>query len=79
MMEASFQALLPSIEMHRGQFVERKLRHVNVERLALIDERRSVCGHVDNRLLGYLPDTPVEMLQIVRYFGHVLGAAIILH
>ena len=45
---------------------------MDVERLALVNERSTVCGHVDECLLRYFPDSFVQSLQIIRYLLNVL-------
>ena len=57
----------PGVEVHARQLAVAWLRDVNVEGLALVDVRPAVSGHLQDSLLGDLPHTFVESLQIVGY------------
>ena len=57
---------LPGVEVHASQFAVVRLGDVYIQRLALIDVRAAVGGHLENGLLGDLPHGLVEGLQVVR-------------
>ena len=56
---------LPGVEVHAGQFAVVRLGDVYIQRLALVDVRAAVGGHLEYGLLGYLPHGLVESLQVV--------------
>ena len=63
----------PAMEMHAGQFGKVRLGNVDVERLALADERPAVRRHVDDGLLRDLPHGAVKFLDIIRNAFHPLN------
>lgn len=52
--------------MHRSQFAVIGFGNVNVERLALIDERAAIGCHFDDDSLRNFPHRLVQGFQIVR-------------
>ena len=52
--------------MHACEFSKVGFCDVYIERLALVDKGPTVCRHVDQRALRYLPDSLVYDLQVVR-------------
>jgi len=58
------EPLLPAIKVHRRQFPEIRIIHMNIERLRLIDESPPLRRHIDQRLLRDLPHRFVNRLQI---------------
>jgi len=46
----------PTVEMHAAQFGIVWFCNVNVEGLTLVNERSTISSHLDNSLLGDLPD-----------------------
>jgi len=57
---------LPGVEVKAGELPEVNVRHVDVERLALVDEGAPVGGHVHQHTLLDLPHRLVQRLQVVR-------------
>ena len=57
---------LPGVEVHASQFAVVRLGDVYIQRLALVDVRAAVGGHLENGLLGDLPHGLVEGFQVVR-------------
>ena len=60
------KAHLPGVEVQAGELAEVDVRHVDVERLALVDEGAPVGGHVHQHPLLDLPHRLVQRLQVVR-------------
>ena len=56
---------LPAIEVHAAQFAVVWLGNVNVEGLTLVDVGATICCHLQDSLLGDLPDGFVQLLQVV--------------
>lgn len=71
------QALLPSVEVHACELPKSRSLQVDVQALALADERATVGGHVQDFLLADLPDGLVDCLDIVRDGGNVLDGSIV--
>ena len=63
---AGLEALLPRVEVQRGQLAEVGVGHEHVERLALVDVGAAVGGHVDEVALLDLPDGLVQSLELLR-------------
>jgi len=63
---ARLEPLLPAVEVHRAKLGEGGLRHEDVERLRLVDERAAVGGHVDERALRHLPCRLEHSAQVRR-------------
>ena len=62
----------PAVEVHRSQFSIVGLGDVNIQRLALIDERAAIGRHLNDDPLRNLPHGLVQRLQIGRYSVNVL-------
>mmetsp|Transcript_43526 Transcript_43526/g.93229 ORF Transcript_43526/g.93229 Transcript_43526/m.93229 type:complete len:535 (+) Transcript_43526:75-1679(+) len=73
---ACLQSFGPAVEVHGGQLGMSHVRHVDVQRLRLIDVDATVSSHVDDHALLDLPDRLVELLQVLRHL-HVLNAAVV--
>ena len=67
-----FSHLLPGVEVHACQFAKVGLGDVYVEGLALVDECPTVGRHVDQGTLRELPNSLVQLLQIIRDLLNVL-------
>mmetsp|Transcript_5523 Transcript_5523/g.7783 ORF Transcript_5523/g.7783 Transcript_5523/m.7783 type:complete len:590 (-) Transcript_5523:355-2124(-) len=72
---AGLEALLPGVEVHRGESGSGGLGHVDVERLRLADEGPAVRRLVDDGLLLDLPHRLVQLLDVLRDHSHLLHAA----
>jgi len=55
----------PRIEVSTVKFLLVRLGKVNIQRLALIDERTTVGGHLDDCLLRYFPHCLVQTLYLI--------------
>lgn len=64
--------LFPSVEMHAGDFAKLRVRHVDVETLALVDKSAAIRRQVNNLLLWDLPRGLVQLLYVLRYSRHIL-------
>lgn len=56
--------LLPAIKVHAGELAVVGLRNVDVEGLALVDERSTVGCHLKDGFLGDFPHSFIELLQV---------------
>lgn len=73
---ASLETELPTGEVHGGDLAHRRILHVNVEGLRLIDEGTTVSSHLDDGTLRELPDGLVERLDVIRDVGNLLDGAV---
>mmetsp|Transcript_8651 Transcript_8651/g.23493 ORF Transcript_8651/g.23493 Transcript_8651/m.23493 type:complete len:441 (+) Transcript_8651:1767-3089(+) len=71
---ARLESLLPGVEVERRQLAKVGIRHVDVERLGLVDVRAPVGSHVDQDALFDLPDSLVDGLEVVWDFQLHHGA-----
>lgn len=74
-MEAAPLYLFPAIEVHAGELAIVGLSNVDVQGLALVDEGPSVCRHLQDGFLRDLPNSLVELLQVIRDLRDVLEGA----
>lgn len=73
---ARFQALLPAVEVHARELAEVHVQHVQVQALALADERAPVGRHIDDAALGNLPHRFIQVLDVLRDARNVLHRAV---
>jgi len=64
--------------MHRREFVGRRLCHMNVQRLRLIDESSTISCHFEDYSLRYLPYGFVQHFQIIGYAFNILPTCVFL-
>lgn len=57
--------LLPAVEVHASELSVVGLSDVDVERLALVYEGPAVSSHLQNSLLGDLPHSLIQLLQVI--------------
>lgn len=64
--------LLPAVEVHAGELAVVGLSDVDVERLALVYEGPAVSSHLQNSLLGDLPHSLIQLLQVIWDLSNAL-------
>jgi hypothetical protein len=52
--------------MHGRQLSKVGFRDVDVQRLALVNEGTAISRHFQDDLLGYFPDSFIQLLQVRR-------------
>mmetsp|Transcript_1161 Transcript_1161/g.4600 ORF Transcript_1161/g.4600 Transcript_1161/m.4600 type:complete len:635 (-) Transcript_1161:687-2591(-) len=73
---ARLEALLPGVEVQRGELTRVGIGHVHVERLRLVDERAAVGGHVHQHALLDLPHRLVNRLEVLGQVQALHGAVV---
>mmetsp|Transcript_12173 Transcript_12173/g.26968 ORF Transcript_12173/g.26968 Transcript_12173/m.26968 type:complete len:510 (+) Transcript_12173:311-1840(+) len=77
------ETALPSVEVHRRQLGGGAIHHVDVQALGLVDVGSAVSGHIDHALLLDLPDSLVELLDVLRHIQllhrPIVGHQLLLH
>lgn len=69
----SLETSLPSIEVHGSELRERGVGEMDVKGLGLVNESSSVSCKVDDSLLRNLPDSSINLFEIIRDVGDGLN------